>query len=564
MSNRPTICLNMIVRNEAHVVHEVLDCVAPYIDYWVIVDTGSDDGTQDVIRSHMAERGIAGELHERPWRNFGANRSEALDLAQGRADYIWVMDADDLLVGDIDLSELTADAYQLHFGTGITYWRHLIFKSGFPWSYQGVVHEYIHCDHQHFTQARLEGDYRIESRRVGGRNKDPEKYARDRDLLLAELERNPDDHRSVYYVAQSCLDYGDFESALKWYRRRAEMGGWDEEVYYSLYKIGDCLRILEEPWPIVLDAYLKAWGYRPTRAEALYEIAQHYLFKQEWHLAYLFGKRVAEIARPEDILFVHSYIYDYAALDNQSVSASWLGRHEEAFSICRRLIASEKVDEQNRARIAANRDFSVPHLMKTAERYPESAVDSVAPHSGNAVVTVSIAAGPEREVVERTVNSFLNCCTDRSRVGRFILIDNGVSDPDRAALLTRYPFLEFVSSTDGELTGIRSAVDSRYWLHLPYGWQFFFAEDLIRRLTSVLEAEPDISHVGINLDDATQTSGSFAARDSMRSTGDGSGYVLTDKVTTGPAMYDTTRFLSDDMTRSSAATLDEVLVLKQA
>lgn len=28
---RPRICLNMIVRNEAHVVREVLDCVAPYI-----------------------------------------------------------------------------------------------------------------------------------------------------------------------------------------------------------------------------------------------------------------------------------------------------------------------------------------------------------------------------------------------------------------------------------------------------------------------------------------------------------------------------------------------------
>ena len=38
---RPTICLNMIVRDEAHVVRETLDSVWPYIDYWVIVDTGS-------------------------------------------------------------------------------------------------------------------------------------------------------------------------------------------------------------------------------------------------------------------------------------------------------------------------------------------------------------------------------------------------------------------------------------------------------------------------------------------------------------------------------------------
>jgi glycosyltransferase involved in cell wall biosynthesis len=76
----PAICLNMIVKNEAHIVHETLDSVAPYISSWVIVDTGSHDGTQDLIANHMARLGIPGELHERPWRNFGHNRTEALTL----------------------------------------------------------------------------------------------------------------------------------------------------------------------------------------------------------------------------------------------------------------------------------------------------------------------------------------------------------------------------------------------------------------------------------------------------------------------------------------------------
>jgi glycosyltransferase involved in cell wall biosynthesis len=124
VASRPAICLNMIVKNEAHVVQETLDAVAPYISSWVIVDTGSADGTQDLIRNHMAALGIPGELQERPWLNFGHNRTEALKLAQGHGDYIWVMDADDMVVGEADFTQLDADIYFMRFAeASIVYWR---------------------------------------------------------------------------------------------------------------------------------------------------------------------------------------------------------------------------------------------------------------------------------------------------------------------------------------------------------------------------------------------------------------------------------------------------------
>ena len=88
---------------------------------------------------------------------------------------------------------------------------------------------------------RLEGDYHIESRRLGARNQDPQKYARDRDLLLAEVARDPDDARSVFYLAQSYFDLGDFANAQTWYERRAEMGGWDEEVFRSMFRVAESM-----------------------------------------------------------------------------------------------------------------------------------------------------------------------------------------------------------------------------------------------------------------------------------------------------------------------------------
>ena len=77
-SRRQKICLSMIVKDEAAVIARCLASVRPLIDYWIIVDTGSADGTPDIVRKVLHD--IPGELHQRPWVDFAHNRSEALDL----------------------------------------------------------------------------------------------------------------------------------------------------------------------------------------------------------------------------------------------------------------------------------------------------------------------------------------------------------------------------------------------------------------------------------------------------------------------------------------------------
>jgi SAM-dependent methyltransferase/tetratricopeptide (TPR) repeat protein len=361
-AGRPRICLNMIVRNESHIIHELVAAVADKIDCWVIVDTGSDDGTQDIIRRLMADRGIPGELHERPWRDFGHNRSEAISLAQGHGDYIWMMDADDVVVGTVDFTGLSADGYSMRFRDGIEYWRRQLFRNGVPWRYQGVLHEVAVCDVP-FTEAQLEGDYHIHSRRLGSRNRDPQKYARDAAILQAEVDRHPDDARSVFYLAQSYRDAGAVAQARTWYERRAAMGGWDEEVYCSLYQVANAMEQLGEPWPAVQDAYLRAWNHRPSRAEPLHAIACRHRMEERYPLGRLFARMAAEIPLPtNDKLFVHADVYTWRALDEQAVCASWLGRWDETFELSQRLLARNDIPEEDRTRIAANRDMALPHL----------------------------------------------------------------------------------------------------------------------------------------------------------------------------------------------------------
>jgi tetratricopeptide (TPR) repeat protein len=395
----------------------------------------------------------------------------------------------------------------------------------------------------------------------GRRNVNPRKHPTD--LLLAEVGRDPEDTRSVYFLAQSYFDLKDFTNARKWYARRAEMGRGDEEVYYSMFRVAQSMAHLDTPWMEVQDAYLRAWEFRPTRAEALHGLAVQYRKNKRYQLGYLFAERAAQIPLPEhDHAMVNSDIYIWRATEEQAICAWWIGKHDEAFTLCRRLLARPDIPDDARQEIARNRDFSVPSMIEAASSYPKAVVDNLVAGPPDAEVTVTLSAGPDRAATEKTLNSFLHCCTDISRAGRFLLLANGLSAHDRATLQQRYGFLEFaVADPSAHITHIRKHIHGRYWLHLSHNWQFFAPENLITRLTTVLDTEPHIFQVAINHCDATTLTGTSAAEHTVRRTPDTSRYVLTSEIASGPAMFDTTRLDQADGTAATinTATLDEIL-----
>ena len=58
----PTICLNMIVKNEAKIIKRLLNSVLPIIDTYWISDTGSTDNTFEIIQNFFTERNITGKI----------------------------------------------------------------------------------------------------------------------------------------------------------------------------------------------------------------------------------------------------------------------------------------------------------------------------------------------------------------------------------------------------------------------------------------------------------------------------------------------------------------------
>lgn len=366
-THRPQVCLNMIVKNESQVIERCLASTKPLIDYWIIVDTGSTDGTQEIIKEFMKD--IPGELHERPWVNFAYNRNEALELAQDKADYVLIIDADDKLeiAPDFVKPELMMDGYhlQINYG-GSTYYRPQLVRTDCGWQWGGVVHEAL-FSYQAQSIGILEGVMMII---VGGgdRSNDPKKFEKDAEVLEKALKEDPNSTRNVFYLAQSYRDAGHLEKSLEVYQRRVDMGGWDQEVFWSLYQIGVLQEALEMPESIFVKSYSKAYSYRPSRLEPIYRLCNYFRLQDNCMLSYLVSQSLIDLPQPDDALFVESWVYEWGLLLEYSICAYWIGHYEEALHASNAILARDNIPQNVRECVEKNLAFI--HQKLAEKGYP--------------------------------------------------------------------------------------------------------------------------------------------------------------------------------------------------
>lgn len=347
----------MIVKNEAPVITRCLASIKPWIDHWVIVDTGSTDGTQTRIRNFMAD--IPGSLYERPWIHFAHNRNEALELARPHADYLLFIDADEELCvpEGFRWPALDADGYMLacHMA-GVEYQRNALISTRVDWRWEGVLHEYLTAP-KHGPWQTLVGPH-IQVSHDGARARDPTTYLRDIALLEQALRDQPDNARNVFYLAQSHRDAGQLEASLHWYRRRVQMGGWAEEQWFAQFQVAVLLERTHADPSSVREAYLAAYAARPQRAEPLCELARYHRERAEYALACLYACRAVDTPRPaDDILFVDAQVYAWRALDELAVSAFYTPFREQGKVALQRLLAERRYPESEQPRMESNRRF---------------------------------------------------------------------------------------------------------------------------------------------------------------------------------------------------------------
>jgi glycosyltransferase involved in cell wall biosynthesis len=346
----PNLGLAMIVRNEAAVIERCLRSIKDHIGYWTIIDTGSTDGTPYIIRELLSE--IPGALYDRPWVDFGHNRTELMELARGTAQQLVLLDADMVvLIGGDGVSsiDIEADINELLVSGGVEYKMPYIVHGDRPWRFHGSTHEYLDGDFEkrtHFVNGVSffhHGD--------GGFKSD--KFVRDEILLRRQIRSEPDNPRWYFYLAQTRQNLGDSEGAIAAFRRRIELGGWDEEVFWSLLSIGELLEARGD-WPEATIALLAAWEFRPTRAESLMVLASGFRSRNMYATAKIYAELGQNIPLPQDRLFVRRWVYDWGLDFEQSVAGWWMGSTEAARTTWQTLLARTDLDEAHRDAIESN------------------------------------------------------------------------------------------------------------------------------------------------------------------------------------------------------------------
>ena len=357
---KKSICLNMIVKDEAHIILETFTNICKHVefDYWVISDTGSTDGTQELIRNFFKEKNIPGELFEDEWKDFSHNRNKAIEHAVGKSDYVFFFDADDLIHGDFEIPGiLDKDYYQAKFGTNFSYNRAIMVSNReLICRYVGVLHETLDVYKPNSTCSTIEGDYFFESRRLGNRSKNPNKYIDDGNVLAAAYEKETSDlrYRYAYYCAQSFSDSGvRMEEAIKWHKINLGLPSNMEYKYCSCINLGHLYKSLGDDEQSLLY-YSKAYDHDSTRIEGITYIMDYYYSKGIHFMVNALWNKFKGYNRftGDQKVFLDTSRYGSFEWYN-IVSGYYVNDHESAYASCK----VSHTNNENHSNILQNLDF---------------------------------------------------------------------------------------------------------------------------------------------------------------------------------------------------------------
>jgi len=357
------IGLSCIVKNESKVILKMLESVYSIIDYWYIVDTGSTDGTQEIIKNFFKEKNIPGEIKEIEWKNFSISRNIALDGLLGKVDWGFWIDADEILefkdenniingkkylLEKLRNSSIDFDGVYINSKYNQTIYKRLNFfnlKNNNKWEWFGPIHEYLKNDKKDLKYSFFDGFYISVGKHFGNSwtsQTSKEKYEKYIKLLKEYIDENPnqDNSRWIFYLAQSYKDTGApeyHEKVIEWYNNRINYNheGYTEEKYISQLNISK-FKIISKKYsePDILASFLECSNFNNKRIDHFEWIIEYYHSKKNWEIAYVYSSYAIKnmlnnISHIESFMFSNSRLYNWKIFDLHCMSCFYTQRKEE-------------------------------------------------------------------------------------------------------------------------------------------------------------------------------------------------------------------------------------------
>jgi len=316
--NRVRIIVLLMIKNESRIIRRSIQSALSIADAICVSDTGSTDGTVELLQAFYPTLSVPCRTYTHPWTNFGINRSKSFNDAkqfcyeldwEPTKTYVLAIDADMELVVEPAFNkqtDLTLKGYSLIQKAGSLHYANMrLMRLDCPWKCVGATHEY--------WDGPMEGTIPdsklwINDKNDGGCKAD--KYTRDLQMLQDELKEQPTNQRTHFYLAQTLKCLGKHDESIEFYKKRIELGGWYEEVWFSYYMIAQ--QYLNTGRPEEAELWtLKGQKYNNYRAESLYHLVKHFrIIGHQWKAMHYYYE-AKRIPKPSVALFLESEIYDH-------------------------------------------------------------------------------------------------------------------------------------------------------------------------------------------------------------------------------------------------------------
>ena len=433
------LCWNVIVKNEASRIARAAMSAIPHISCAVIHDTGSTDETKTILQEIFAAANIPFKITDGTFVNFAQARNEALSHAWASGfdyDYLLLFDADmELKVLDPTWTDtLDAPSYCMMQQAGTLFYQNArLLRSDVRKGYLCPTHEYLDVPPDHCIPQQKAYFYD----HADGANR-LDKFKRDIQILKQGLKEKPNDPRMMYYLAQSYRDAGKFEKAAKWYKRRVEAGGWDQEVWSAQYLYAACLQALGDTggW---LKESLEAYHMRPSRVEPLYDLARYFREKGHNYPSLLFSEMASQTPPSTDALFVNDHTQTVGTKMEFSISAyycPWKQTQGRMVNNWLSLYKGPYADARDLARM--NMIHYVEHISKMCPSFTWKPLSNFTPPDMYTAMNPSICLVPDPNrfdkqlaMVVRTVNYRMD------EYGRYLIRANDGTANDSNPIHTR-------------------------------------------------------------------------------------------------------------------------------